>query len=533
MRFELPTLSAAQPPAVTSARSCKEWLSVQPLANAIHAQAVLLRQLNLLNRYDLAAAERLKILELIRDPVAFAQGESARKFAGRPLPLAQAEQAGLDANRQLWQALAVGYLHCLSACFSGDPEVAGHAALIIQRAIAALRGQLLDIYRAAQEPPGQIWRAVHELYGAAEELGVTEAPVSDPLQVSHPLTSVRAAYAHTLLLHQARPYELSSRQLLQVERWMHRWANRVAVLDAAPAADKARFLVADLESGVPAAAKAAPGGRLRWLELSALANSIKTRIVKLEEGASPASLKLGEDCVQPACENLLKHLYRCWFKGGTTRAHTRHPAHTACRLVVGMEAIHYYVSGTIFRQPMDATLSKRHADEIAVFGRIATRYDQDYSQQHGFMIEQWLVLDESPAGVRIGRKAHQSGVRVAAGQLLALRLGEAPDFLLAVARWVRVSAGDELQTGVRIFPGLPRPVAVRGTGLSAVNEKFRQGFILPAAPALHQPETVIVPAGWFRSGRVIEIHQDRARQVRLKRLMDRGADFERVAFEPV
>ncbi len=533
MRFELPTLSAAQPPAVTSARSCKEWLSVQPLANAAHAQSVLLRQLNLLNRYDLAAAERLKILELMRDPVAFAQGESARKFAGRPLPLAQAEQAGLEANRQLWQALAVGYLHCLDACFSGDREVVGHAALVVQRAIAALRGELLDIYRAAQEPPAQIWLTLHRLYGAAEELGVTDKPVSDSLQVSHPLTSVQAAYAHTLLLHQASPYELSSRQLLQVERWMHRWANKVAVLEAAPAGDKARFLLVDLEGEAPTAAQAASQGRARWLELSALANSIKKRIVKLKEGESPASLKLGEDCLQPACENLLKHLYRCWFKGGTTRAHTRHRAHTACRLVAGMEAIHYYVSGTIFRQPMDAALSKRHADEIAVFGRIATRYDEDYSQQHGFMIEQWQVLDESPSGVRVGREAHQSGVRVASGQLLALRLGEAPDFLLAVARWVRVAVGNELQTGVRIFPGLPRPVAVRGIGLSAVNEKYRQGFILPPAPTLHQPESVIVPAGWFRSGRVIEIHQDGARQVRLKRLMDRGADFERVAFEPM
>ena len=72
---------------------------------------------------------------------------------------------------------------------------------------------------------------------------------------------------------------------------------------------------------------------------------------------------------------------------------------------------------------------------------------------------------------------------------------------------------------------------LRGTGLTAVNEKYRPGFRLPAVPALKFPESVIVPAGWFRSGRIIELYEQSSRQIRLTQQLDRGSDFERCAFD--
>ena len=67
--------------------------------------------------------------------------------------------------------------------------------------------------------------------------------------------------------------------------------------------------------------------------------------------------------------------------------------------------------------------------------------------------------------------------------------------------------------------------------LAAVNEKYRPGFTLPALPALREPVTVIVPAGWFRAGRVIELYEQSSRQIRLTQQLDRGSDFERCAFD--
>lgn len=528
--FDLPALGSGQPPAFDSARSCRDWLSAQPLANPAQAQALLMRQINLLNRFSLAAAERLKILELLRDPIAFAQTESARKFAGRPLPLAPPEQAGMDANRNLWQAVQTGYLHCLTACLEGDAALRPHAPLIAQRTLSALRAELLDIYRAPTDPPAQLWRTLHGVFSAAEKLNALAQPVNDSLQPEHPASSVVAAYAQTLLLHRASPYELTGRQLLQVERWLHRWGGKVSVLTAPPVEPRVPPLLVDLACDAPEAG--AQGGQLRWLDLSELSRSVKRRIVHLQRGESPATLGLGEDCVQPGCEHLLLHVYQQWCKGGAARLHPRRAGSGTCRLVTGLDAIHYYLSGKIFRQPGQGdALSKTQADEIATFGRVATRHEDDFSQMHGFMIEAWQVLDESATGYRLARPLSQSGGRVGGGQMIAIMPEGSQGFLLAVARWSRLTGGNELQAGIQILPGSPTCVALRGTGLTAVNEKYRPGFRLPAVPALKYPESVIVPAGWFRTGRIIELYEQTSRQIRLRQQLDRGSDFERCAFD--
>ncbi|MRR10337.1 hypothetical protein EG831_09755 [bacterium] len=89
---------------------------------------------------------------------------------------------------------------------------------------------------------------------------------------------------------------------------------------------------------------------------------------------------------------------------------------------------------------------------------------------------------------------------------------------------------DRLSAGIAIIPGQPESVALRGTGVSAIREPYHQGLLLPALPALNSPASVILPSGWFRRERVLEVFTDRARQIRLTQLLDRGSDYERATF---
>jgi len=63
-----------------------------PLINVGPSHVRLLGQLDELNAYTIAPAERLKILELLREPVSFVQKEHSKKFASRPAPLAKPER---------------------------------------------------------------------------------------------------------------------------------------------------------------------------------------------------------------------------------------------------------------------------------------------------------------------------------------------------------------------------------------------------------------------------------------------------------
>jgi len=75
---------------------------------------------------------------------------------------------------------------------------------------------------------------------------------------------------------------------------------------------------------------------------------------------------------------------------------------------------------------------------------------------------------------------------------------------------------------------VPVGVAVRPIGRAA---EYTQALLLPAIAALQTPDTLVLPAGWFKPHRAVEILGDAVLQLQLTSVIDRGADFERVTFD--
>ena len=67
---------------IDTLKNCKDWLAQLPLTNARQAHSLLLAQMKLLEAATLAAADRLQILEALREPVAFVRGERAKRYSG-------------------------------------------------------------------------------------------------------------------------------------------------------------------------------------------------------------------------------------------------------------------------------------------------------------------------------------------------------------------------------------------------------------------------------------------------------------------
>jgi hypothetical protein len=541
--FNLPETTTDQPPAFTTAAECRAWLESQPLTNAVQMQAVLLRNLNQLNRYRLAATERLAIMELLREPVHAAQEENVRRFAGKPLPLSPTEQAAFDTCLTIWSALSTGYLHCLAACLADAPGMKAQWTLAAQRSLAALVATQFDTCRGGHQPAVGYWRVLHAAYVAAENAGAAQQEVVDKLRQHKNPASPRATWIEGMLLHAASPYQLTQKEMGWVARWARRWAGKLTVSSTPPTLSSRTIpLCVDVDADLPASYRPTFVPGTRFLDTSGLRESLKKRVVRLERGESPKDLQLGDDCTQPQCQELLIQMYYRWCKGGAIRKHERRAADGSCVIIGGVEAIHYYISGRKpFQQPgstLSDTQIRRQRDEIATFGRIMEAPQADeFSQQRGYQVEQWEVmeewrmLDQSATGVRIQRPLAKAGTRFGGGQLVAVRPKDVRSLLLGTLRWAMIDGKESLQAGVQIIAGVPQPVALRGTGLNAIREKYSPGFLLPAVPALQEPETIVIPVGWFKRERVLEVLDKQARQVRLAHLVDRGSDFERATYE--
>ena len=538
----LPPPTSLQAPDFMEPAACQAWLAGLPLTNIAQAQTQLLRQLNLLNRTSLPADARLKILELLRGPIDFIQEQCVKHYSGRPLPLSEPGQAAFDTSQTLWQELETGYLHCLQASLEGTAGIGEsphlHAALAATRALSSLLAMYRDNCRANILPAPMVWQRLHLIYQAAEELKISQLPVEDVLRHSRKTTAA-GVYVEVLLLAAAYPQELRPKQLALVAQWAQQWAEKVIILHKPPEDPRTPALCVDLAGRQAAGFQRQPTANtaLRWLELAGLRKSIKKRMVLLAQGKSPEALGLGRNCAQPDCEALLKQVYRDWCKGGRKQGTTGRSASprgkASCQLAVGIEAIHYFLSGQTFRKPdQPVYLSRREHEEIATFGRIASRFDGDKNELHNFSVEEWRVLDENTTEMHVERSLRQPGGRLSSGQLVAVRQDASEGFLLGTLRWVAMSGGQDcLLASVRILPGTPSAVTLCSSAATPAGTVYSQGFCLPALEGLGEAASMLMPTGWFGPARIIAVQTDTTRKIRLNRLIERGADFERVAFE--
>ena len=528
----LPAIDPAARPEFADGPSCKAWLQNLPLANVASAQRQLLIQIEELNRRAAPARARLEALEAAREAVHFVQVEQAKRFTHRALPMLPGEAAIFEDTIELWEQMRLGYLRCL---LEGGAALRLQGPLICQRALSLSGLRMYHRYRACRLVPGADWRALHQVYARAESLGVADKAVKDYLNRDVYDTSPRIAYLRALLMGACNPNELGPRQLAFVAYLLERWAEKVEITETPPKdEDGLPPFAVDLESERGAERSDPQGGELRFLDVRRLAKSLRNRVALLRKGESPARLALGEDCVQPSCEQLLVFLYRQWCQARAPRNTERARAIDAVQACTNIAAIHYYALGRVFRAASEFTqLSARQRDEIETFGRIVSRGDegQDFDAARDFLLEHWQLDDESTQGLRMLRRANHPGKRMAHGQLVGVRPADAKTYQLGQVRWLTASDEGDLHCGVKLIPGVPVPVAVRALGVNVAEERYTQAFMLAAVPTLEAPATLVTATGWYKPKRVIEVAGDKPMRVRLLDVLERGIDFERVTYE--
>src|SRR5688572_13258680 len=119
-----PLESSLFPLQFSDSAGCKRWLDQLTLTNVQLTQQVLIGQLASLSGAHLPPLERLKILETMRDAVNFVQGESAKRYAGKPLPLEAGELTAWSNVVALWQEASRNYQQCLKAYREGELTIA-------------------------------------------------------------------------------------------------------------------------------------------------------------------------------------------------------------------------------------------------------------------------------------------------------------------------------------------------------------------------------------------------------------------------
>jgi hypothetical protein len=519
---DIPALAFSDPDGARRWAKSLMVTGVTPLYEAIHGQ------LRAVSASSFAPRERATIAEVMRDQVAHLHTELARRFAGKPQPAADRELEATDQAIVLWHALWEQYSACLKPLLEGDPELQGVKAKLLQRGLYVGKQLIIVHALARRAAPAALWQELHAYYRLAEILDCTVTAVSDDLTPHAVGISCYSTYCHALLLGLSDPWAMSIRQIELTDRWLGQWARKIFPY-AQQRETEGPVMVLDLEGSLGATlAPAAPRELSRSMRFGypgKLATSVRGRLKRLAAGASPAELQLGHDASVEGCTALLSHLDAHWYQLPRRAADA---GRIWMELVTGgVPAAYFRVGGRTFdRQDPLGRMTFQGAQHLQTLGAL-TDYDRYREEaERNWPWERWQGTHEARDAV-LTRNDH-GRYRWFLDQLVIAR----DDDHVRLGHVTRVcfDPHGEFTISLALWPGTPRSLALRPMSLAYVEEPPMPALLLAETP--EERGTMIMPPRTFNPGRVLRsMDPGPERKFRLTKLVQRGGDFERVAFE--
>jgi len=515
--------------AFADADGAKRWANGLPLTNVGQLYDAVLGQLRALSAANFAPRERATIAEVLRDQVAYLHTELARRYAGKARPAVDRELEAGEQAIALWHALWEQYSACLKPLLEGDPDLVGVKSKLLQRGLYVGK-QLVVVYGLARRtPPPTLWQELHAYFRLAELLECAVTAVSDDLMANAVGISCYSTYTHALLLGLADPCAMSVKQIELTDRWLGMWSRKLFPY-AQQRETEGPIIVVDLESPAGASliisAPRHPPQSMRFGYPGKLATSVRGRLKRLQTGANPAELQLGHDCSVEQCTTLLGYLDARWYQGPRRGAE---PAQTTIELCSGgLGAAFFRIGGRTFerKDPVGGRLSFQGAQHLQSLSAL-TDYDRGREDaERTWVWEQWTGAYEW-RDASITRNA-ETRHRWVLDQIVIVR-----DEERVRAGWVTRVAQDVhggLALSLRLWPGNPKAISVRPLTTAVSEDPPLPAILLGESP--DDKASLILPPRTFNPSRILRsLDSGPERQYRLTRLVQRGADFERVAFD--
>jgi len=561
MALELPAQARAQRGGFpTSARKLGHWLAQVTALDRRECARRLHEGLHSLNRTELPARRRLRLMEQLLPAVRAAHDQLAGRVQSQSLPLPERARRFHELDVNLLDEAAVGYELLLAA--ADARQQTRRIAFAAERALALRGERLLRAAHVYSSVPEAFWRSVNAAYATAEQAQTVDRPVKDqPLcRRQNQRQTVRGMYKRILLFALAGTQGLRRGEADRIYRALETWhADSVFGPDEGLAGSTYAFAV-DLEQAIPPCLPGAlpvdPASRIRMLGLDGLV----ARIERLHGEAPPSDSPLRDDDeVDSAALQRLLDSWRPAQQGRSERA-LRGEAVDA---ELGLSVIQARLAAE--RAPPEerprrrvdtpgAALTLQTIDTggpetpaEAVPPRVERGQDRSAPYQAARRAEarldgdgnrpenpRWLLQDVSTTGYRLcwdGDGSSRAGV----GELVALRVAATEDndqrWSLGVIRRMQFLGERRFEIGVQGLSARAKPARLRREPANPnrkrdrASETSEPALMLPGGGADRSP-TLLVPAHMFRQGETLELEVDnRLLRIRLGEVQENSGAF--------
>ncbi|QKJ65506.1 hypothetical protein HQN60_01450 [Deefgea piscis] len=518
--------AAIATPPFQDARSARDWLKLLPLINVPVAHAEIRSAIMALNHSQIAALDRLKIIEQFRETIHVLQDGFLNRYTQKALPLTEIEHQSWQEALTLWQDLEHSYASIWQAAIAGQSDVTEYMTLLAERTLYySLQVNICYILVHRVIPAAQ-WAQQFSHYTQAQRLGVAQQKAKDSLITIGGVTTPENIFIHSLLLSAANPFQYNLRNLMWISACLEVFSSRCALEHIAETLPNRPAFTIDFEHPAAPERRDRPSKDSEMaISTLQLAQALSKRIKLLRRGEMPEKIGLGTTLSLLAAETLLTDLYRQWCEHPVERCLPRRASQKTAQIGFGLSNLHQWMAIGRFTPPPQAEtqISSEELMQIRLFGQTSA------SSQSAPVIrtQPWQVIDETATGLRL--EAPAGDERIALQQLLIIQ--DQQQYLMGQIRWIS-EQDQQLTIGVQLLPGVPQAASIRAQDAARFGQTdYMSVLLVPALVALKVPNSLLLPTGWFRQGRLLELWDGyRKTRIRLVSILSRGADFERVHF---
>lgn len=550
--------------------SVKPWVDNLPLASVGEATRQLYAALLEINRQDMPVQQRFKALELLMPPVRYVTEELKKHFVGRTLPLSEKNCKIAALSRAITRELATGYKilvvdQCTGKAGRSDKKL---QVVSLHRSLRLLGSVLLKSYQIYAAYPARLWQEIHALYRYAESRQLDDIRVLEDHGPVSRTGTVADAYKQILLLALACPYRLRHGEVEKIYDALEQWAAhaRLRPLERNPQA----LFASDLSSDEPPSylvLRNTGENQHAWrvLDTRELGEDVRRALAELRQPGAAS---------QPLHANTLRRLMLAWGVM-PRRRFSRARDHAQVVVTMGLNAIHYFVSGEVAfnnasigidcRQSLATSKAGPDFDPGPLFAAHETRerknqvpelWEMDYRLEgepapssleatvaraaSGMKIDPrqrtqtWKMVNVSAGGYCLLWDNPQT-TRAQVGELIGLREHSDPDtfhWRLGVIRWLKTIDKRGLELGVQMLSPGAVAIAARPDKGGQRLPDYSRGLLLPEIASIQQRATLLLPSPPFRAGdsAIADCH-GKAVRVKLTKLVENTGSFAQFQFE--
>src|SRR3569623_1760335 len=499
LRLEIPR-QAPNPTASTLAHPArlKNWLAALPLGNAHKTGHELLAALHQVNRAIITVTQRYAMLEEMRPILTDLLDTLHKQYVNAPIPLPEKPDAVADLVRALLTETAYGYKAVLlELAAAANPSEATRSALIgaTYQVVAYLSRLLEESFSIYAPEPKKLWLEVNQIFRYAERNGfhgtTLTAAEGAPRSIDH-------AYRRLLLLALANPYHLMQGETSQVYQELNNWVGTCRLLPLTQGtAPKGRLFI-DLAADAPpryapASFDLPPPADSRQLDISAVLGLLEQRIkeVMLSHRTESGQLSF----MGRKLRNMYKRLAEAWGIR-SERLAERKQRDARVDLAVGISACHHFTSTGSEFAPETSEINLLQAGHITGGHHLSLMATDDQpwlNEDHAKRIitstmqprtsyfapekvlnkDVWVkvystqamlefqksenlifeniscqLVNESRSGLAL-ESGHGDQLRINVGEVVAFRNEPGAEWSIGTIRWLRVTADDRLDLGIR------------------------------------------------------------------------------------